>query len=388
MTSGRENSFILSFIFSSAIYAVITPFLSILLRDLGYSIFQVGILLVIFEAAGIAGPFLFGRWADRKGNYRLLLAVSCILSALASLPLALLVHPVLSAMLLALLAFGFRSNTSLLDAATTIQIGETGNYGKIRVWGSISFVVVTLFLQWTPILKPNSAGNIALWITLVSIVTIVPILMLPGADTEDFGEGRIKPANTAESQAAPARDRAGYLICGFTIIFLGRFAMTAIYTYFPLYLTEVMQWDAVGMMFAIATATEVPTMVFSSVLIRRFGPLPLLALSATAIAVRLLILAVFPFKLSIISAQLLHSLCFGIFHPSAVNFIAAVFPPEKRGIGMSLYMALGSGLPTLAGNMAGGAIAEAAGYQPLFLVYAIAAAAAALLYAVLGKRKK
>jgi len=39
------------------------------------------------------------------------------------------------------MSFGFKPSVSLLDAATTITIGETGNYGKIRVWGSIGYVL-------------------------------------------------------------------------------------------------------------------------------------------------------------------------------------------------------------------------------------------------------
>jgi len=385
----KENRFIPSFIFSSAVYAVITPFMAILLRDLGYSPLWVGILLGFFEGAGIAGPFVFGHFADRTGKYRLSLIASCVLPAFVTVPLVYLVHPALSAVLLALLAFGFRSNTSLLDAATTIQIGKTGNYGKIRVWGSISFVIVTLFLQWTPAFKPNSAGNIALWITVVSLAAIVPMIFLPLQKKSASGQEKAKPAvEGGNSNANPdgAAAKAGvYFFCGFTIIFLSRFAMAAVYTYFPLYLTEVVQWDAVGLMFAIAAATEAPCMFFSGALIRRFRALPLLALSSAAICVRLLVWAIFPFKPFIVAAQMLHSLCFGIYHPAAVNFITTVFPPEKRGKGMSLYMAFGSGLPILMGNMAGGAIVESSGYRPLFVAYAAIAAAAALLYAVLRK---
>jgi PPP family 3-phenylpropionic acid transporter len=156
--------------------------------------------------------------------------------------------------------------------------------------------------------------------------------------------------------------------------------MAAVYTFFPLYITEELRWDAVGFMFALATAAEVPCMFISGRLLRRFGPVHLLALSAAGISLRLLIWAVFPFKGCIIAAQLLHSLCFGIFHPAAVNFISTVFPPEKRAAGMSVYLALGSGLPSLIGNMLGGAIVEAAGYRLLFAGYAAFTGAAIVLY--------
>ena len=376
-----ENRFVPAFFLSSAVYSVITPFLALMVRDLGYSTVLVGILLGIFEGAGVAGPLVFGFLADKKQRYRLLLVTSCIIPALVAFPLALLVHPAVSALLLAMMAFGFKSSTSLLDAVTTIQIGAAGNYGQIRVWGSVGFVVGTLCLQWTPFFKPDNALNIAFWITVVTSITVISMLILPvfSANTE----------NTADKlpETQPGKKIITmYFTVGFLLIFFSRFSMAAFYTYFPLYLTEEVKWDAVGLMFALATSTEIPCIFFSARIIRRFGPLPLLALAAFGVCIRLLLWAVFPYKAAIVAAQLLHSLCFGIYHPAAISFFSRVFPPEKRGQGMAIYLALGSGLPALIGNMAGGGIVEAVGFRPLFAIYSAVCGAAVIVYMALRKK--
>jgi PPP family 3-phenylpropionic acid transporter len=368
--------FIPSYALAFTAFAVITPYLSIMVRDLGYSPVWVGILLGIFEGSAIAGPFFFGYLADKTGNFRSPLIASCILPALTAFPLVLWIHPIVSAVLLAALAFGFRSTSSLLDAITTVRIGKSGDYGKIRVCGSLSFIVFVLFLQWTPFLKPNSAKNIAFWIVVTSLVTIFYLFSLPRdlfASVEHEHE-----KNNDKEKGIPLL--SVYFIGGFAIIFICRFAMSSVYTYFPLYLTEKLQWNAVGIMFALSSAAEVPFMFISVKLLRRFGALPLLALSAGGITLRLLLWAIFPYKPVVIAAQLLHSLCYGIYHPAAVQFISSVFPAEKRGIGMPVYLALGSGLPALIGNMTGGVIVEAAGYRPLFAVYACISAAAVLIF--------
>jgi PPP family 3-phenylpropionic acid transporter len=110
-------------------------------------------------------------------------------------------------------------------------------------------------------------------------------------------------------------------------------------------------------------------------------------MASVGIVLRLLIWAFLPFKPFILASQLLHSPCFGFFHPAAVYFIAGIFPAKKRGIGMSVYMALGSGLPALIGNMAGGAIVEAAGYRFLFALYAGIAGVAFVICNVARLRK-
>jgi len=376
MTNSTENRFVPAYISTSTVNAVLAPYLSIMIRGLGYGPLWVGILLGIYEGAAMAGPLLCGYWADRTGNYRGALVVSCVIPAMVVFPLVRWVHPAASAVLLALLAFSFRSCISLLDAVTTIQIGKTGNYGRIRVWGSVSFILITLCLQWNPILKPNSAGNIGLWLMITAIMSAIPIILLPGAFLRS--SPKHDDAQTVPGKAIPIFSL--YVIGGFGMIFLSRIAMTSIYTYFPLYMTEILQWDAVGVMFAVATLSEVPLMFLSISLIRRFGSLSLLALSAAGLCVRLLILAFLPFKPCIVMSQLLHSLCFGVYHPAAVDFIAGIFPAKRRGTGMSVYLIIGSGLPALISNMVGGAVVEAAGYRPLFVLYAAIAGAAVFIF--------
>jgi PPP family 3-phenylpropionic acid transporter len=384
MSISIEKRFIPSFISTATVTAVIAPYLSIMVRGLGYSPLWVGILLGVYEGAAIAGPMLAGFWADKTGNYRPALVLSCVIPAVVVLPLIHWVHPAVSAVLLALLAFGIRSTISLLDAVTTIQIGRTGNYGRIRVWGSISFIVVTLWLQWNPILKPHNAGNIGVWLMITAVVSAVPVLLLPGGflrsspkhDTGEAVEGKTIPILSV------------YVLGGFSMIFLSRISMTAVYTYFPLYMIETVHWDAVGAMFAVATASEVPLMFLSVALIRRFGSLPLLAASAVGICARMLILAFLPFQLCIVISMMLHSLCFGVYHPAAVDFIAGIFPAQRRGTGMAVYLIVGSGLPALISNVLGGVVVEAAGYRPLFALYAGVAAIAALIYRGMRRRNE
>jgi len=371
-----NRRFIPSFVVYYMAFAVMTPYLSIMVRGLGYSTVWVGVLLGIFEGAAIVGPFFFGFWADKTGNYRPALIVTCVLPVLATIPLVRWIHPAVSAVLLALLAFGFRSTTSLLDAVTTIQIGKTGNYGKIRVCGTISFIAFTLFLQWTPFLKPDSAEHISFWLVVTSAAVIIPILILPRAMLTST-QHRSEKSDDGE-KGIPLL--SAFFIGGFAIIFLCRFAMSAVYTYFPLYLTETLNWNVVGLMFALSSVSEIPFMVISIRLLRRFGALPLLAVSAAGIALRLLLWALFPYKPVLIAAQFLHALCYGTYHPAAVQFISSVFPAEKRGMGMPVYLALGSGLPALIGNMTGGVIVHHMGYNSLFAIYSGTAGVAALIF--------
>ncbi|MDR3145658.1 MAG: MFS transporter [Treponema sp.] len=360
--------FIPSFIAAFIIYAAATPYLPILVRGLGYRPVVVGILLGVFEGAGIIGPFVFGYFTDKLGRYKSGLIITFVLSVITIIPLVLWIHPLLSALFLALFAVGFRSTVPLLDAVTTINLGASGNYGRIRTLGSISFVMMVLFFQWTPVLRPNTPIHIALWISVTSALAIIPVFLLP----DRYAETAKTSVHTGKIRRTQKTGLwSPLLVLGIGMIAMSRLAISPIYSFFPLYLTEYLNWDVVGLLFALASASEIPCMFLSNRLIRRFGPLRLLMIAAVAIGVRMGILAFFPYRFAIVASQMLHSLCFGLFHPAAVAFISGCVPPERRAMGMSLYLSIGTGLPAFFGNILGGYLVDHRGYHALFGTFAL-----------------
>jgi PPP family 3-phenylpropionic acid transporter len=309
-----------------------------------------------------------------------------ILMILSALPLAFFFNPLISALFLAVLAIGFRSAVPMLDAVITINLGKDGNYGKIRTLGSASFILMVLFLQGTHFLRPDSSRNIAFWITISSSLALVSMALIPSKYT---GTGRIQIPRR-ETKTTSRSIWSPLFIMGLLIIFLSRFAMAPVNGFLSMYVIESLHWDATGLVWAISSCAEVPFMFISYKLIRRFGALPLLVFTTVMVAFRLGIYALFPSKLGVIAAQLLHSFCYGLFHPSAVAFISDSVPPERRGIGMSLYLSLGTGLPTLLGNVMGGFIIEHWGYRALFTSFTVfpLIALGAYLFIFLAKNRR
>jgi PPP family 3-phenylpropionic acid transporter len=369
------------------VYGIVPPYLSILVSGLGYNTSLVGVLLAIFEGAGICGPFIFGHAADKSGKYKDKVILAYALTAAGAVPLSLVVHPVLSAVFIALLALGFRSTLPLMESLATLSPDGKRNYGKIRMSGSISFISLMLFLQWIPVLRPNTPINISLWIVIAVISASFTILALPSKYTNSgprHGETPGKDASAGERREiwTPA------FILGFMMIFLSRLAMTPINSFLSLYLVNYLHWDAVGMVWALASVVEIPFLYVSNRLIRRFGAMPILAFTTAAVGIRLLLYVLFPSKAGVIAAQLLHSLCYGLFHPAAISFIADRVPPRHRAYGITLYLSLGLGLPTFIGNFIGGFIADHGGYPLLFGSFSVFAVLGLALYPVHLMREK
>jgi PPP family 3-phenylpropionic acid transporter len=141
-------------------------------------------------------------------------------------------------------------------------------------------------------------------------------------------------------------------------------------------------------MWALSSGVEIPLIFLSKRLIRRFHALPLMTAATAAILVRYLVILLFPTRLGAALSQLTHSFCFGVFHPAAVAFISRCVPPERRALGMSLYLSLGTGLPTLLGTVAGGFIVDYYGFPALFASFSVFAVAGVLLYLLTRKHTK
>ncbi|MDR1972659.1 MAG: MFS transporter [Treponema sp.] len=361
-----------------AVLGVISPFLPILIRTLGYSPSMVGLLMGIYEGAGIVGPFVLGFLVDRWGRYKPGLLISVLLMLLPALPLALIHRPLPSALLLCVLAVGVKSGLPLMEAMTTIVVGKEGNYGKIRSFGSVGFILSVLFLQWFPYLPRNSALNIGIWIAILSSIALVMMCLVPARFTALRQDAAPRPAT------APLRIWTPFFTLGLLMIALTRIAMAPVASFISLYVVEYIKWDAVGMIWAIAAAAETPLIFFSRRIIRYFkSPLKVIFLTCFALILRLLIYALFPYPPAIVAAQLLHSLCYGLFHSAAVAFISANIPPERRALGMTIYLSLGTGFPTFLGNILGGFIVEYLGYRALFGSYTIFSLLAMGVYLVI-----
>jgi PPP family 3-phenylpropionic acid transporter len=173
---------------------------------------------------------------------------------------------------------------------------------------------------------------------------------------------------------------------GLLMIALNRIAMSPVLSFLSLYVTEYVHWDAVGLVWAIAAAAETPLIFFSRRIIRYFkSPLRVIFLTGFALILRLLIYAFLPYPPAIVAGQLLHSLCYGLFHPAAVTFISANVPPEHRATGMTIYLSLGAGLPTFLGNVLGGFIVEYLGYPFLYGSFTIFPVLAMGVYGIIRR---
>ncbi len=367
------------------LYGVATPYLQLLVQGLGYGPAAVGFLLGLFEVAGLAGPLLLGGLSDRARSPRPVLLGLALSSMLALVPLILVPRFLVTMLSLALLAVGIRTLIPFTDAAA-VAFGEasgrrrgSSGYGKIRVFGSAGFIVTALVLQSIRGFDKSPPWRIAVYMAVGAAAFCVSLLFLPKVGAA---------ASAAAGAGAAPRPRAAggvrgidpVFLLGVLVIALGRFAMAPVTSFLSLYVVDDLKWNAVGALWALSACAEMPLMVLAGGIIRRTGAMGAIAIASVAVALRLAVYAIFPSPGGVIAGQLLHSLCYGLFQPAAVAFVALRVPPEQRSRGMAIFTSLGVGLPTFLGSSLGGLVVQTAGYRVLFASYTVFAVASVGLY--------
>lgn len=366
-----------------AVYGIVSPYLQIMLSALGYGPAAVGLLLGIIEISGIAGPLVIARLVDRSGRYRVAL-VLCGGIVIATMPaLVFFRNFPMTVLVICIFALGLKSLIPIMESGTMglIERSSSGTgrkrpgtlrsgYGLIRSAGSAGFVILTLVFQFIPGFDNSPPFVYAVLIAGSVLSFLLSLGIVAELDT---------PKKKEKQKAAAHNPMPAVFALGLAVIALNRLAMTSIGSFFSLYVKEELRWNAVAGLWALSAAIEIPALILSGKLIHTFGAMKVMAVSSIAIAVRLIVYAVFPTPAGALTGQILHAACYGLFQPAAMAFVALTYPSESRTTGMALFMGFGVGLPTFVGSALGGVIVELLGYRVLFAVFSLFAVASVLL---------
>ncbi|HWR10717.1 MAG TPA: MFS transporter [Rectinemataceae bacterium] len=361
-----------------AICGISSPYLQIILKKIGYGPAAVGLLLGLYELIGILGPIVLARKADALGRFNPFLMGSGLAIILGGFLLVAIQSPLATVLGLGLLSLGLKTPVPVMDTSVLIALDKARaagrkppNYGTLRGLGSIGYVIVVLIVQAVPGFDDKPPIVMILAMVGLTLLFLLSLSWLPET-------GREKPAGERASVHLSWIDPT--FIAGLAVIALGRLALASYNSFFSLYLTESLEWHAIGIMSALAATVEIPAMIVSWKFLRTKSPMEVINLASAAIFVRLLIYAIFPTRAGVIAGQLLHAICYGLFLPASVTFINLKTPPGERTTGNALLLGFGMGLPAFLGSAFGGLIVEAVGYRWLFAIFSSFAVASMALY--------
>jgi len=346
------------------------PYFNLYCYHLGFNGSQIGMLAGLRSATLVLFPFVWGALADRfrrrKSIYLLCNALACVawagyLTTTDFRPMLVLavVHGMFYAPLI-----------SFLEAYAMDLLGEDKNtYGRVRVWGSVSFILIV-----TVIGLVSERYGIALIVPLIlagALLQTTAAVALPAAPV-------VRPFVTKSAPLRISWPRTlVFLCCGFLMLV----SHGTYYGFFSIHLENLgLPPTYIGIAWAIAVLAEIVVMINSRRLFSWASFESVLLASFFIAALRWLLIAAFTSPAIILGSQILHAFSYGTFHMASILYMDRLTPGPAKTLGQAANNAITYGLGLMIGFMVNGALFDQLGARHLFVMSAGLALAGGILF--------
>jgi len=354
-----------------------TPYIGRWVDSEGFDGYVVGAMLALWYGTRVISPPLWALAVTRSARPGGWLVAGCALTVLVFAAFS-LAHTAL-ALLLVMAAFGLLFNAVMpqFEAMTLTALGTRANdYGRIRVWGSLGFLLVAgsygaLLDRW---------GNATfVWLALPLFVATAWAAAL---HRRDPGPERVPaPADAGHLWRRPGVRR--FLI----VALLMQVSFGPFYVFYTLHLqAHGHSGLAVGALWAIGVLVEIALFWVAPQWITRFGADRLLPVCMGVTVARWVVTALFADSFAWMAlAQATHALGFAMFHACNMRLMSEFFPGRRAATGQSLLYGFSSGIGGVIGALMAAAAWQRAGGT---LAFASAAAVAVVALIVYQQRRK
>ncbi|HYO27868.1 MAG TPA: MFS transporter [Azonexus sp.] len=334
------------YFFYFAFIGAFSPYFGLYLQSLNFSAWDIGLLMSQMQLMRLFGPNLWGWLADRFGR-RLVIIRLAALAGLAGFT-AFFWLDKLGGMLVAMavIAFFWSAALPLVETLTFDHLREErGRYSRIRLWGSIGFIVAVLGTGAVLDVLPLNGLLWVCWGILAGILVLA--VVLTDATTAPHPHDSLPVGDILRQP----RVRALLAAC-----FAMSAAHGALYVFLSIHLASLGYSKAeVGGLWSLGVLAEIVVFMLMTRLNRRYSLRVLLLASFAAAILRFLLIGWGAESLAVmVLAQLMHGLTFGAYHASAIAAINLWFPGRAQGRGQALYSSISFGAGGLLGGLLSG----------------------------------
>lgn len=347
----RLSSF---YLFYFVVVGIMVPFWSLYLRQMGFSLVEIGALVAIQMSTRLVAPNLWGWLSDRTNKRLLIIRMGTILGVGAYA--GVFFQPAFWGMALVMAGFNFFWNAILpqFEVITLQHLRANAHqYSRIRLWGSIGFIIGVVGLgAWFE--QYSVTGLPLIVISFMGLILIaVFAITQPAAATQSKGNF------SAFLQQVRTRTIWGFfLLCFFMQMSHGPY-----YTFYSIFLQDAGYSNFwIGNFWALGVLAEIVIFLFMPKILGRFDVRTLAVGCLLIGCVRWWLTATYPDHVGfVLLAQLGHAATFGIFHALAMHLMHQYFSPEAAGQGQAFYSAFCYGAGNAAGAFLSGLVVSAWG---------------------------
>lgn len=354
------------------------PFIAMILGDRGIPDPTIAMWMALLPFGSLFAAPTWAWMADRSGRSRSLLALTALGTTTGFVLLTFAQPAGWLFCGLALYAIARAPQVPMVDALAVQSMGDGGrNYGRVRLWGSVAFLVAggiagSLRNLWDA--APLAMG------TLLLAGTLPAVLLLPS------GPPPQQPARLRALSEAFLRGDTALLAMACTLHGLG---LTFYNNFLGRHFESLgLPPDVLGISLVVAVVVEVALMAAAPFLLARV-PAPVLLLIALGASIPRWIGTAWttdPFLL--VALQSLHGLSFGLFWVTAVPTFAQVAPPSVARSAQAALTATAFGLGPLLAAPIGWWLLGEYGTGSLYSAAAVASVLATAIALPLARRAR
>jgi PPP family 3-phenylpropionic acid transporter len=353
---------------------VLVPYFALYLEARGLSAPQIGWVLAMPPIARIFAPAFWGWVADRTQRPRAIVVFSAAALVVGYAALFRIGDAQGIAVVMLTLSVAAAGAMPIVESLALSTLGaQSGRYGPVRLWGSVSFVLSVLLTgMWLDRAAPG---------TLLAIIWTLVLGVLASACLLPSHAGR------AGSSPEPLRLwqllRQPEVLALFGACFCMVVAHSALYAFYSIHLSHAgYSKTVIGALWTLGVLAEIVVFVLLPRLMRRFSLRVLLLGSFLAAGLRFVVIGwAVDWVLLLAAAQLLHAATFGVYHAASVAMVYREFAGVHQARGQALYTSTSYGLGGVAGTLLAGWSWAALGPGWTFTISSIAGLAGAALVA-------
>jgi PPP family 3-phenylpropionic acid transporter len=354
------------------VLGIFLPYFNLYCYQLGFSGLQIGGLAALRSVTLVVFPLIWGTLADRLHIRRPLYILCNVVST--SIWVSFLFTVDFWPMLIITAFYGvfYAPIISFLEAITMDVLGkEKKSYGRIRAWGSVSFIVMVLVLG--KIIDLYAVDIILILVFAGSLMLTAISIRIPAVKTPE------KDSITRGAGFLLEKRVIAFLVCAFLMLV----SHATYYGFFSIHLENLGFGSTfIGISWALASTAEILVMVKSDKIFSRFSLENVLFFSFIVAAVRWVILFFTDSAAVILLSQLLHAITYGTFHMGSILYVDRLAPEKAKTFGQAVNNALTYGFGLMIGLFVNGYLYEATGSFVLFLMSSIIALAGGLMFQV------
>jgi len=325
------------------VYGAQLPYLPVWLDWRGLDAAQISLISALPLFVRLVATPSIAFIADRSGDHRRIIVVSTLVALAAGLALSQArgFWPILGCSLVCVIAIATVMPLAETVAMTGVRTRGL-DYGRMRLWGSLTFIGAS-FLGGPLVDAFGPAAG--MWLIVTGIAaTVGSGLLLPRPEAgagavESTKAGRISPGDVLA--LVRSRPLLLFLVAATCV----QSAHATFYTFGALH------WRAqglasawTGLLWAIGVLAEVALFAWSARVVSRFGAVKLLLAGAAAGVLRWTAMALDPPLALLLPLQALHGLTYGAAHLGAIHFIATAVPERQAGTAQALYATVTAGI--------------------------------------------